>query len=40
MQIVSLGDYLHEISKSIFSGENKKNIANLPSAEFTQSCKA
>ena len=44
MQIVSLGDNFHEMSKPI-SGEkkqkkpkkNKKNITNVSSAEFTHS---
>ena len=33
MQIVSLGDNLHETSKT-FSVKNKKNIINLLSADF------
>ena len=35
MQIVSLGDNLHEMSNPVF-WENKKNIINLPSAESAQ----
>ena len=36
MQIVYLGDNLHKIS-SLFSGKkNKKNVANLLSAEMAQ----
>ena len=35
MQIVSLEDNLHEMSK-IFSGKNTKNIVNLSSAELAQ----
>ena len=35
MQIVSLGDNLHEISDPVF-WEHKKNITNLSSAEFSQ----
>ena len=35
MQIVSLGDNLHEMTKPIL-WENKKNIINLSSAESTQ----
>ena len=35
MQIVSLGDNLHEMS-SLFSGKNKKNIVNLSPAEPAQ----
>ena len=33
MQIVSIGDNLHEMSDPIF-WENKKNIINLSSAKF------
>ena len=33
MQIASNGDSLHEISNSVY-GKNKKNIADLPSAEL------
>ena len=33
MQIVSLGDNLHEVSDPIFR-KNKKNIVSLSSAEF------
>ena len=36
MQIVSLGDNLHEISKPIFWEKLRKNIINLYSAEFAQ----
>ena len=36
MQIVSLGDNLHEVSDSIFY-ESKKNIINLLYAESTRS---
>ena len=35
MQIVSNGDNLHEMSNPV-SGESKKNIINLPSAELAQ----
>ena len=35
MQIVSIGDNLHEISNPVF-WENKKNIINLSSAELAQ----
>ena len=34
MQIVSNGNNLHEMSNPVFLGKNKKNIINLPSAEF------
>ena len=40
MQIVSLGDNLHEVSDPVvweFSGENKKNIISLSSAEIPHS---
>ena len=37
MQIVSLGDNLHEMSEPAFWEKNKKNIINLLSAELTQS---
>ena len=49
MQVVSLGDNLHEVSDPIFKEticmkcqilfprKNKKNILSLPSAEFTYS---
>ena len=36
MQIVSLGDNLHEVSDPIFL-ENKKNVTNLSSAESAHS---
>ena len=37
MQIISLGDNLHELSMPIFSGKNNKNnIINLSSAELAQ----
>ena len=37
MQIVSLGDSLHEISKSFFPGKNKKKYFKTSSTEnFTQ----
>ena len=35
MQIVSIGDNLHEKSKHIFL-ENKKDVINLSSAELAQ----
>ena len=35
MQIVSLGDNLHE-SQTLLSGKNKKRIINLLSAELAQ----
>ena len=35
MQVVSLGDNLHEMSKP-FSGKNKKNIISLSSAKFAE----
>ena len=35
MQLVSIGDNLHEMSV-LFSGENKKNITDVLSAEFAQ----
>ena len=34
MQIVSLGDNLLDMSKSVFWEKNKKNIINLSFAEF------
>ena len=34
MQMVSLGDHLHELPKSIFWKKNKKNITNLSSAGY------
>ena len=37
MQNVSLGDSLHEMSETIFMGNNKKNIIDLLSAEFVES---
>ena len=33
MQIVSIGDNLHEMSNPVL-GKNKKNITNLSSAEY------
>ena len=41
MQIVSIGDNLHEISNYVFffqKKKNKKNIINLSSAEFSKRC--
>ena len=35
MQIVSIGDSLHEMS-SYFSGRSKKNVINLSSAKLAQ----
>ena len=37
MQIVNIGDNLHEMPKPDFSGKNKKNI--LYAENFTQSAK-
>ena len=34
MQIVSIGDSLHEMSDPVFWEKNKKNIINFSSAEF------
>ena len=40
MQIVSIGDNLHEKSKPVIREKNKKKYLNLSSAEnFTQSAK-
>ena len=37
MQIVLLGDNLHDMSKPIYLWKLRKNIVNLFSAEFAQS---
>ena len=36
MQFVSLGDNLHEMSKTVYWGKKKENIINLSSAESAQ----
>ena len=36
MQIVSIGDNLHEMSVSVFWGKNKKNVISLSSAELAK----
>ena len=36
MQIVSIGDNLHEMSKPIFCKKGKKNVIDMSSTEFSQ----
>ena len=36
MQIISIGDNLHEMSNPILREQNKKNVINLSSAELAQ----
>ena len=36
MQIVSIGDNLHEMSNPVFLGKNTKNIGDWLSAELAQ----
>ena len=39
MQIVSIGDNLHEMLNSVFWVKNKKHISMFPAEIFTQSAK-
>ena len=36
MQIISIGDNLHEVSNPVYWGTYKKNITNLSSAEYAK----